>query len=166
MARLIAEWHAHGKDIGLDGLMILTYLKDHRYIRTSDAEDLLQLDRDQVLGILDQMSDPKRGILERKGHTHEATFYLTKAVARDLIGKAGYSSAKGIDGARYPELVRGFVEDHTSISNRECRQLLGLGESPSARVEASRYLKLWSGPDGFLTAEGNPPKRKYFLRKR
>jgi ATP-dependent DNA helicase RecG len=166
MARLIAEWHAHGKDIGLDGLMILTYLKDHRYIRTSDTEALLQLDRDQALGILDQMSDPQRGILERKGHTHEATFYLTKAVARDLIGKAGYSSAKGIDGARYPELVRGFVEDHTSISNKECRQLLGLGESPSARVEASRYLKLWSGPDGFLTAEGNPPKRKYFLRKR
>ena len=49
MARLIAEWHARGKDIGLDGLMILTYLKAHRYIRTSDAEELLQLDRDQTL---------------------------------------------------------------------------------------------------------------------
>ena len=166
MARLIAEWHSHGKDIGLDGLMILTYLKGHRYIRTSDAEKLLQLDRDQTLGILDQMSDPKRGILERKGHTHEATFYLTKAVAKDLIGKAGYSTAKGIDGARYPEIVRGFVEDHGSISNKECRQLLGLGDSPSAQVEASRYLKLWSGPEGFLTAEGNPPKRRYLLRER
>ena len=164
MARLIADWHAHGKDIGLDGLMILTYLKAHRYIRTSDAEELLQLDRDQALGILDQMSDPNRGILERRGHTHEATFYLTKAVAKDLIGKAGYSTAKGIDAARYPELVRGFVRDHGSISNKECRQLLGLGDSPSARVEASRYLKISSSPEGFLIFEGNPPKRKYFLK--
>jgi len=166
MARLIADWHAHGKDIGLDGLMILTYLKGHRYIRTSDAEELLQVNRDEALGILDLMSDPKRGILERKGHTHEATFYLTKSVARDLIGKVGYTTAKGIDRARYPEIVRGYVEDHGGISNKECRQLLGLGESPSAKVEASRLLKKWSDPDGFLDVEGNPPKRRYFLRGR
>lgn len=166
MAHLIANWHAHGKDIGLDGLMILTYLKSHRYIRTSDAEVLLQVDRDEALGILDMMSDPKRGILERKGHTHEATFYLTKSVARDLIGKAGYTTAKGIDRARYPELVRGYVDDHGSISNKECRQLLGLGESPSAKVEASRLLKKWSDSDGFLDVEGDPPKRRYRLRKR
>lgn len=165
MARLIADWHAHGKDIGLDGLMILTYLKGHRYIRTSDAEELLQLDRDQALGILDQMSDPKRGILERRGHTHEATFYLTKAVAKDLIGKAGYSTAKGINAARYPEIVRGFVQDHGSISNKECRQLLGLGDSPSAQVEASRYLKQWSEPGGFLDPEGKSSQRKYHLKR-
>lgn len=166
MARLIATWHANGKDIGLDGLMVLTYLKNHRYIRTSDAEGLLQVDRDEALGVLDLMSDPKRGVLERKGHTHEATFYLSKSVAKDLIGKAGYTAAKGIDSARYPELVRGYVQDHGSISNSECRQLLGLGESPSARVEASRFLKLWSSPDGFLDFSGNPPKRRYYLRER
>ena len=166
MARLIANWQAHGKDIGLDGLMILTYLKSHRYIRTSDAEALLQVDRDEALEILDQMSDPKRGILERRGHTHEATFYLTKSVARDLIGNVGYTTAKGIDRVRYPELVRGYVEDHGSISNKECRQLLGLGDSPSAKVEASRLLKIWSDSDGFLDVEGNPPKRRYLLRKR
>ena len=164
-ARLISDWHAHGKDIGLDGLIVLTYLKSHRYIRTSDAEELLQLDRDQALGILDQMSDPDRGILERRGHTHEATFYLTKALAKDLIGKAGYSTAKGIDAARYPEIVRSFVRDHGSISNKECRQLLGLGESPSAQVEASRYLKQWSEPEGFLDPEGKSSQRKYLPKR-
>ena len=30
------------------------------------------------------------------------------------------------------------------------RELLGLGNSASAQVEASRYLKKWSQPDGFL----------------
>jgi ATP-dependent DNA helicase RecG len=41
-------------------------------------------------------------------------------------------------------------------------ELLGLGESPTARVEVSRYLKEWSGPKGFLRREGKPPKVKYF----
>ncbi|MDO9034314.1 MAG: hypothetical protein Q7U51_03815, partial [Methanoregula sp.] len=137
MARLIDDLHAHGKDIDPEGLMILTYLKRHRYIRTSDAEELLQLDRNQALGIFDQMSDPDRGILKQRRHTHEAMFCLTKAVAKDLIRKAGYSTAKGIDAARYPEILRCFVLDHGSISNKVCRELPGLGESPSAQVEAS-----------------------------
>jgi len=61
--------------------------------------------------------------------------------------------------------VQAFVEDHGSISNKECRQLLGLGDSPSAQVEASRYLKKWSEPDGFLDPEGKSSQRKYRLKR-
>ena len=164
MAKLVAEWRAHGKDIDMEGLMVLTYLKGHRFINTSDASILLQLDRDEALVVLDGMSDPKRGILERKGHTRPATYYLTKSVARDLIGKVAYSSTKGIDTARYPEIVSKFVQDHGSITNAECRMLLGLGDSASAQVEASRYLKKWSGADGFLIPDGEGSQRKYLLR--
>lgn len=71
MASLVARWHREGKDIGLDELIVLTYLKDHRFISTSDAVTLLQLDRDGVIATLDKMSHPKRGILERKGHTKD-----------------------------------------------------------------------------------------------
>ncbi len=165
MAKLVAEWRAHGKDIGMEGLMVLTYLKDHRFINTSDASVLLQLDRDEAVVVLDGMSDPKRGILERKGHTRPATYYLTKSVARDLIGKVAYSSTKGIDTARYPEIVLKFVQDHGSITNAECRQLLGLGDSPSAQVEASRYLKKWSAPDGFLIPDREGSQRRYLQRR-
>ncbi len=44
----------------------------------------------------------------------------------------------------------------------DMRELLGLGESKSARVEVSRYLRRWSAPDGFLRREGVPPKVRYF----
>ncbi|MDI6720667.1 MAG: putative DNA binding domain-containing protein [Methanomicrobiales archaeon] len=164
MARLVASWHAKGKDIGMDGLMVLTYLKRHRFITSSDAAALLQLDREEAISVLDRMSHPKRGLLERKGHVRMATYYLTKSVAKDLIGKVAYSSTKGIDPTRYMELVREFVQDHGSITNRECRQLFGLGDSPSAQVEVSRYLRKWSGPDGFLIPEGRSSQRKYRLR--
>ena len=66
--------------------------------------------------------------------------------------------------ARFAEIVREYVRDHGSITNRECRELLGLGDSPSAQVEASRYLKKWSATSGFLKVEGTPPRVKYRLR--
>lgn len=166
MARLVAKWQSKGKDIDFDGLLVLTYLKEHRFINSQEAETLLQLDRDHTLAVLDQMCDPKRGILERRGHSRPATYYLTKAVAKDLIGKAGYSSTKGINPVRYPELVKVFLQDHEVITNKDCRELLGLGDSASAQVEASRYLKRWSSsPDAFLIPDGKPPKRKYYLKK-
>ena len=78
--------------------------------------------------------------------------------------KVAYSKSKGIDPAKYAELVRGFLEDHGSISNKECRQLLSLGDTASAQVEASRYLKKWSEDNGFLLAEGSGPNQKYRFR--
>jgi ATP-dependent DNA helicase RecG len=164
MASLVSRWHREGKDIGLDGLIVLTYLKDHRYISTDDAATFLQMDRDEAIAILDTMSHPKRGILERKGHTKTATYFLAKPVANDLIGKVAYSKSKGIDSVRYAELVRAYLQDHGTITNSECRQLFGFGEKDSEKVEVSRYLKKWSDIDGFLEAEGTHSQRKYRLR--
>ena len=96
--------------------------------------------------------------------TSAATFHLVKAVAKDLNGKAAYPRVRGLNPARYAELVREFLADHQSISNRETRELLGLGDSPSAQVEASGYLRRWSGPDGFLNAIGSGSGRRYVLR--
>ena len=62
------------------------------------------------------------------------------------------------------ELVREFVSAHGSITPGECRQLLGLGESPSAKVETSRYLKKWSGDEGFLRREGGGRHVRYLAR--
>jgi ATP-dependent DNA helicase RecG len=61
-------------------------------------------------------------------------------------------------------MVRQFVEDHGSISPHECRQLLGLGESQTARIQISRYFKKWSKPDGFLWKEGKTRSVRYHLR--
>jgi ATP-dependent DNA helicase RecG len=162
MAKLVAQWRAKGREIDLDGLLILTYLRDHAFINTFSASELLQLPRSDVRRILDQFAHPSTGILERRGRTAATTFHLTKAVAKDLLGKAAYTKTKGIAPIRYSEMVRVFMEDHGSITPRECRELLGLGESKSAQVEVSRLLKQWSGVEGFLRREGKPPKVRYF----
>ncbi len=164
MAILVAKWRGDGHEIDLDSLLVLTHLREHAFIDTISASELLQLSRDDARGVLDRMAQPRNGILERRGKTKAATYHLSKNVAKDLLGKAAYTKTKGLDPIRFQEMVRQFVTDHRTITPQECRELLGLGESQTARVEVSRYLKEWAGPDGFLTREGNPPKTIYRLR--
>ena len=56
-----------------------------------------------------------------------AVEYAVCFANEDLLGKAAYTRLKGIDPIRYREWAREFVEDHGSITPRECRELLGLG---------------------------------------
>ena len=164
LAQMIAKWNEEGREIQLDALLVLAYMKEHPYIDAKRAAALLQLDREDARSVLDQLSVLGKGILERRGRTQAATFHLAKGIARDLLGRAAYTRTKGIAPARFAEIVREYVQDHGSITNRECRELLGLGDSASAQVEASRYLKKWSGSSGFLKPDGNPPRVKYKLR--
>jgi ATP-dependent DNA helicase RecG len=163
MAALVAKWREQGRDVDLDGLLVMSYLREHAFIDTSSASELLQLSRDATRGVLDHLAQPRTGILERRGKTRAATYHLNKAVAKDLLGKTAYTKTKGVDPIRYREMVKAFVADHGSITPRECRELLGLGESQTARVEVSRYLREWSGADGFLRREGTRgPNVRYF----
>ncbi len=165
MALLVAKWRGDGRDVDLDTLLILAYLRENAFIDTGAAADLLQLSREQARSTLDQHALPKSGFLERRGRTKAATYHLNKAVAGDMLGKAAYTRTKGIDSIRYRELVRQFIMDHGSITPKDCRELLGFGESRTAKSAISRYLKEWSGDDGFLRWEGNTSSRRYFLRK-
>jgi type I restriction-modification system DNA methylase subunit len=81
---------------------------------------------------------PPLSLIERKGHTASATFHLAKGVAKELKGKAAYTKTRGLSPVHYAEMVREYLKDHQKIRNAELRELLGLGDSPSAQVEASR----------------------------
>ncbi len=163
MATMISKWSREGREIDLDALLVLSYLKENAYVDTGSAATLLQLSRDDARSALDQLARPGTGILERKGQTRAATFHLTKGIARDLLGKAAYTKTRGLLPTRYAEMVKQFVMDHGSITPKECRELLGLGESQTARVEVSRYLRKWAGARGFLRKEGAPPRHRFVL---
>ena len=63
-------------------------------------------------------------------------------------------------------MVRAFVADHGADHTARVPELLGLGDSNSARVEASKYLRSWSSPAGFLRREGERgPKVRYFFAR-
>jgi ATP-dependent DNA helicase RecG len=162
-AALVARWRGEGREIGLDGLLVLSFLRDNAFIDTLSAAKLLQLPREEARATLDRLAQPKAGFLERKGGTKAATFHLTKGASRDLLGKAAYTRTRGLDPIRYAEMVRAFVADHGSITPRECRELLGLGDSQSARVEVSKYLNAWSSPTGFLRREGTRGPKVHYL---
>lgn len=164
MAALIAKWQKDGRDIGLDGLLLLTYLREHSFIDSRDAVELLQTTSTQALDILERYCLPPFSLLERRGKKR-ATFHLPRGLASDLIGKEAYTRIRGIDPLRFREMVREYVGQHGSITNRKCRALLQLGESDSAITQASQYLKEFSGTGGFLTPEGKGRSRHYVARR-
>lgn len=169
MARLQALARGQGGHEGGGGICRLLRQRRGRSrgVRgdTLSAAQLLQLPREEARAALDRLAQPGTGFLERKGGTRAATFHLTKGVARDLLGKAAYTRTRGLNPIRYAAMVQEFVTDHGSITPRECRELLGLGESDSARVEASRYLRQWCEANGFLRREGRGKNVQYLFRR-
>lgn len=164
MAALVAQWKQEGVEMDLDGLLVLSHLRQRPFIDAKQAAELLQTSRDVARGILEQLTLPPTALLERRGRATSATFHLSKRLASDLIGKGAYTRTKGLNPIRYAEMVREFVRDHGSITPKQCRELVGWGESATDRVEISKLLRKWSGADGFLTREGTPPKVRYVSR--
>jgi ATP-dependent DNA helicase RecG len=160
-ARLVVTWREKGREPQLDELLILSYLREHPSIDTRSAASLLQVDIEEARSMLEVMATATPVLLERQGRTRAATFALSKAVARELTGRVTYSKAKGIEPERYEATVRQFVAHHGSITPAECRELLGLGDSQTARVQVSKYLARWSSPEGFLKRTGVRPRTVY-----
>lgn len=164
MAALISRLNQDGPNVGMDALLVLSYLREHTFIDADAAARLLRTNSDEARRLLDEMGSSGSKLLERKSHTRSATFHLTKGIARELLGKAAYTKTRGLNPIRYAEMVREYLQDQPTISNRELRDLLGLGDSPTAQVGASRYLKKWSGTGGFLERVQGGAKRQYRLR--
>lgn len=165
MAVLVAKWQKDGRDIGLDGLLLLTYLREHAHLDAKFAADLLQVDPDNARDILERYCLPPYSLIERRGKKTGVTYHLQRALAADLIGKAAYTRIRGIDPLRYREMIREYVIQHGSITNKECRALLQLGDSRSALTQASTFLRNFSGKDGFLRREGRGRRTRYLPRR-
>ena len=164
MAALVAKWQKAGRDIGLDGLLLLTYLREHAHLDTKEAADLLQVDPETARDILERYCLPPYSLIERRGKKTGVTYHLQRAIATDLIGKDAYTRIKGINPLRYREMIREYVLQHGSITNKECRALLQLGESASARTLAGRYLARSAGTEGFLVVQGKARSTRYVAR--
>lgn len=164
VAQVVARLDAEGAEVSLDHLLVLDALMGQPFIDSVEVAQVLQLPRDEARLVLEAMCMPPLNLLERKGHTPAATFHLAKGVATALKGKVAYTRTRGLNPVRYAEMVREYLRDHQRIENAQMRELLGLGDSPSAQVEASRLLTKWSQDDGFLLKNKEKGKPFYTLR--
>jgi ATP-dependent DNA helicase RecG len=164
LVQLVARLDAQGAEVSLDQLLVLDALMGQAFIDVTEVAQVLQLQKDEARQVLEAMCTSPLDLLERKGHTASATFHLAKGVATALKGKAAYTRTRGLNPVRYAEMVREYLRDHQRIQNAELRELLGLGDSPSASVAASRYLTKWSQDDGFLVKQVLRGKPFYTLK--
>ena len=162
---LISRWHEEGKIIPLDGLIIINALRTNRSLDINAVRRLLQYQSDdEARNRVNELIDAY-GILEKRGRFKGTSYHLPKGIAVELIGKAAYSKDRGIQEARYREMIRQYLMDHGEITPMQARDLLGLGSTASAKSAMSRYLREWSsGRQGFLRKHGTKPRNKYSLR--
>lgn len=141
LAGYIAERQQTGQHFDLDELLLLSFLREHSDIDTAQAAKLLQRSEAASRDILERLAVQPNPWLERRGKKKGVTYHLARSTAVLLQSKAFYTRTRGIDAIRWPEMIRAYVEQHGSINNTECRDLLSLGNSDSARTQATRILQ-------------------------
>lgn len=164
VVQMVARLDAAGAEVTLDQLLVLDALMGQTFINVGEVAQALQLPRDDARLVLEAMCGSPLNLLERKGHTASATYHLAKGVATALKGKVAYTRTRGLNPVRYAEMAREYLQDHKRIENMQLRELLGLGDSASAEVAASRLLRKWSGDGGFLTKHVGKGKPFYALK--
>lgn len=140
LATFIAQRQRAGESFDLDSLLLLSYLREHLEIDTAAAARLCQLPEARMRDRLEQLCLQPDPWLERRGRKRGVTYHLSRSAAAAFIGKGIYSRSRAIDRVQWPVLIRRYVEEHGSISNRECRELLLLGNSRSAVSTVSQLL--------------------------
>jgi ATP-dependent DNA helicase RecG len=155
LAAFIAEHQQAGRRFDLDELLLLSYLREHSEIDRILATALLQRSENATRDILERLVLQPEAWLERRGRKKGVTYHLAQKAAVALQGKVVYTRSRDIDAVRWPELIRAYVEQHGSINNMECRQLLGLGNSQAARTQATRLLQALDSLEAYGTSRQN-----------
>jgi hypothetical protein len=164
VALYVARRQKEGFEFDLVDLILLNYLALYDSIDVGEASRLCQRDAEEMGALLEERTQSGKRLLEKRGK-RTSTYHLDRVVGVELLGKAKYSQLRDIDAVRFPEMIRQYVTIHGSINNKECRELLKLGDSLSASVTASEILRELSGSEGFLEpVEGTRKKRRYILR--
>jgi ATP-dependent DNA helicase RecG len=160
LAGFIARRQREGKEFDLDGLLLLHYLRQHAEIDVPTAAQICQRPYEDMPELLEGLVLQPEAWLEQRGKKKGVIYYLSPNAVSQLSSKATRTRTRSSDAVRYPELIRAYVEQHGSIKNEECRELLGLGNSPTARVKASRLL----GDSEFLERFGESRAIRYRLK--
>ncbi|MEA1866636.1 MAG: putative DNA binding domain-containing protein [Thermodesulfobacteriota bacterium] len=161
LASFIGKRQRAGETFDLDELLLLSHLREHPEIEVSTASRLCQLPKVKVRDRLDQLCLHSNPWLERRGKKKGVTYHLSRSAAAEFVGKGVYTLARTIDRVQWPALIQKYVEEKGSINNSECRELLLLGNSRSARTTVSRLL---AGLD-FLEPYGRLKTTRYRLKE-
>jgi ATP-dependent DNA helicase RecG len=160
LAGFIARRQREGKKFDLDDLLLLYYLRKHSEIDVPTAAQICQRPEEAMRGLLERLVLQPEAWLEQRGKKKGVVYYLSPNAVSQLSSKTTRRRTRNSEALRYPELIRAYVEQHGSIKNEECRELLGLGNSPTARVKASRLL----GQSEFLERVGESRAIHYRLK--
>jgi len=117
LAFFVAKKQREGFEFSLPQLLLLSYMRVHTEIDVATFSKICQHPESLARDILEQASLPPYNLLEKRGRKKGVSYYLSRNIAKELIGKVAYTKIKGVERHRYQELILNFIQDHGSISN-------------------------------------------------
>ncbi len=130
--RLLVTEAQHGRDLGLDELLILNTLWQRRSLTTDDAARLVQKPEAQTRAALHRLVEA--GLVEERGQNKGRTWHLSAATYRLLGDKAGYVRQRGFEPLQQEQMVLQYVEKHGRITRREAAELCRLSPDQAYRL--------------------------------
>lgn len=124
-----------GQEFGLDELLVFSMLRKQREVSIREAVSFLQLDLKRTREILMKMT--RKGILEKSGVGNKLSFRLESAIYQALGEAVQYTRERGIDEARFEELILNHIRKFGSIKNAEVQELLRINRHQAYRILVS-----------------------------
>ena len=116
-----------GKELSINGLLVLNMLKTEGECTFANMLDSLDINRSRLQTVLNQLQDG--GLVESSGRGDTKAFMLgAKAYKRE--GKEiEYVRRSGIDRIRYPELIMKLAQSQGTVSTADIEQLLQISSA-------------------------------------
>lgn len=153
---MVMEQERKGEPLGLDELLILSYLKRNRQLDRTVAARISQRTEREAAEVLARMTS--RGLLERSATGRDTVYRLPAQLYKRLGWQAQYVRDKGIDPIRYRQMVLEYAGSFGHITNAQCRDLCGLNFHQATRLLAGLVR------EGALRREGSGRGARYVLR--
>ncbi|MGC8732505.1 MAG: ATP-binding protein, partial [Halothiobacillaceae bacterium] len=139
--RLLVTEAQHGRDLGLDELLILNTLWQTRSLTTDDAARLVQKPEAQTRAALHRLVEA--GLVEERGQNKGRTWHLSAATYRLLGDKAGYVRQRGFEPLQQEQMVLQYVEKHGRITRREAAELCRIASHQARDLLARLAERGW-----------------------
>lgn len=154
--RLLVTEARQGRELGLEGLLILNALWQERNLSTEEAALLIQKSDWDARAILHRLMEG--GLVEQQGKNKGLRWHLSAAVYRALGVKSAYVRQRGFEPLQQEQMVLQYVEKHGRITRGEAAELCRL--SPD---QAYRLLDRLCGTGG-LARQGTKRGSSYVRR--
>jgi ATP-dependent DNA helicase RecG len=132
--RLLIEERDAGREVTLDGLLLLNQLWRERFIDTARAAQVIQKGHGEAREVIGRLAEI--GLVEMRGEGKSRAYCLSAATYRRRGGQSAYVRLHGFDAVQVKNMVIQYVVEYGRITRRQAEELCRMNVLQSKRLLA------------------------------